>query len=312
MEDTHGLYVRVRGSMGYLFVDVTDMVGACGRDADPEQPFVWDVSFVNLAAADDRELKRACDCVGLRPEELEEMDVPMRLLALAQAAHDYGLKAPLDGGGAKRFEHARAAGIRAAQKYSDEALEERLDRVVNEIGSTARDFMRGDSLAGLKRAAEDVVCRGAEATPEQALMMKMYAACGGQTLGGVTEESRELSVNCAIAVSAMGGGGQVMGQRTLREAMMSLLEITRLEKFCVDAAALFKANGWTWGDGVAPGPLDIEVVLRQLVQTAYASIDEESGGSSACCSTGCLQARFNKWSSGWCGTLEVVPLSIFI
>jgi len=52
------------------------------------------------------------------------------------------------------------------------------DRVVNKLGSTARQFMHGDLWGRLREIRDDP-----DATEDQKLMLKMYANAG-ITLGG--------------------------------------------------------------------------------------------------------------------------------
>ena len=130
-------------------------------------------------------------------------------LVLLDACLSYGIYAPIDSddsdplwdedydepGEDDELAHQILESARLlAEQYIGEdgyaALQVRLDRPVNAIGSTARDFGRGDSLAGLRRTA-DAVLRGEvspdEVDPSKALMLKMYAATGGWTLGSGVE-----------------------------------------------------------------------------------------------------------------------------
>jgi hypothetical protein len=68
------------------------------------------------------------------------------------------------------------------------AVAAKMAREVNRIGSTAADFMRGDSLAGLRTKA-DALLRGEDVSlsKEDSLMLRMYGAAGGRTLGGAIE-----------------------------------------------------------------------------------------------------------------------------
>jgi len=76
---------------------------------------------------------------------------------IVECCAQYGLGAPLEQFCGKRSINVRAEARRFAEQcMKDAALVERqLDRPVNAIGSTARDFGRGDITAGLHRAPFD-------------------------------------------------------------------------------------------------------------------------------------------------------------
>ena len=63
-----------------------------------------------------------------------------------------------------------------------------LNSPANKLGATWEDIMDGDALALLRRKAEDVICgKSVELSTEESIVLKMYGACGGQTLGGKVE-----------------------------------------------------------------------------------------------------------------------------
>ncbi len=72
----------------------------------------------------------------------------------------------------------RKAGMRLAESYmrDETARETALDRPVNRIGSTAREYGTGDIWSAMRRNADD---------PVVAILRKCYAASEGRTLGGV-------------------------------------------------------------------------------------------------------------------------------
>jgi len=195
-EDTCGKYCKPLVEPGkaahqYVFVDVTDMEDACGRDWHDSgmEQFLWDVSLVDIFAASKEvqaDALRSCGIQGEVNDLLREKDFVQAYSLMADALHDYGAKAPLDSGSSRNFEWSRARGIRRAEEIlKEELFEELLDKPSNKIGSTARDFMAGDVLAGLRRYADDV--QKGERKPDcpmSNIMLHVYAATGGRTLGG--------------------------------------------------------------------------------------------------------------------------------
>ena len=71
---------------------------------------------------------------------------------------------------------------------SPEAIETALNKPVNALGATARDFGRGDPMAPL-RAKADAMLRGENVllSTSESIILKMYSASNGQTLGGTVK-----------------------------------------------------------------------------------------------------------------------------
>jgi hypothetical protein len=109
---------------------------------------------------------------------------------LVECLVGYGVSAPMGSEEGTHPTHVRAAARRLADELmaDEKRAEAALAKPVNKIGSTARDFGRGDSLAGLRRVSEKLL-RGedVEVDTSMSLMLRMYAASNGQTLGGVKE-----------------------------------------------------------------------------------------------------------------------------
>jgi hypothetical protein len=203
-EDTHAVYCKsLTGEAGkvahrYLFVEVTDMQDACGDDwrGGGGDQFVWEVQLVDVLGVDASVWNSALDYCGqqdyyaemVADEELDDGEKLGKLFPLlADALRTHGTRAPLDDDSAPRFGWAVSRGVKRAEEIlADERLmEDLLDRPVNRIGSSARDFMGGDCLAGLRRYAGDVQDgERAPDCPASNLMLKMYGAAGGRTLGG--------------------------------------------------------------------------------------------------------------------------------
>lgn len=180
-------------TLAWYVLDFVNMWDATGDDSGPQ--YVCEVNYVDLKVVPDREMASALRSCGPSQEDLEGMSKKDQMFAIMVALHDYGIKAPLHTVEGSRADSVRAEARRYAEDcMSDPALmESSLDRTVNKIGSSARDFMYGDIDAGLRRAAEDIAAGRRAPTTEERILMKMYAASGGQTLGGKTPESVALS-----------------------------------------------------------------------------------------------------------------------
>ena len=67
-------------------------------------------------------------------------------------------------------------------------VEEKLDETFNKVGATYRDMLQGDPIAPLRRKAEQII--GGEdvsLSESERMILNMYGASGGQTLGGKQE-----------------------------------------------------------------------------------------------------------------------------
>jgi len=76
-------------------------------------------------------------------------------------------------------------------------LDEKLAMPANKLGATFEDFLDGDSLAPLRQKAADILCgKTVDLSPEESILLKMYGAAQGQTLGGKVES--ELAVAAVL------------------------------------------------------------------------------------------------------------------
>jgi hypothetical protein len=171
----------------YLFIRIMDLVDAMGVAEAPSW-FDGRLSLVDLIEASPEDLLRAADSCGLdlSLEYLRRNHASVHL-SLAEACHDYGLLAPLasdDTGplGRKadcwsspdeswpRFVHMRARLRRQAEAF-EAGDESALDRVVNQLGQTAREYARGieGTWEALRRIKSDP-----NATDQQKLVIRMY------------------------------------------------------------------------------------------------------------------------------------------
>lgn len=179
----------------YIFIEVTDLVDACGKDAT--ERWVASVSVVDLIEATPKTMAEAiqyCGYVG----EIDFKKSEDRL-QLAEMLFSAGAKAPMwekcggkvtednlyDSPGethpAFRTLRSQAHLYAKAELFNEDHRNELLDsKVVNKVGQTAREFAAGSE--GLWTALRRIKKMGVEATPEQQIILKMYRGAG-QTLG---------------------------------------------------------------------------------------------------------------------------------
>ena len=186
------LWVRESGEK-FIFVEIIDMVDACGRDATMELCASVDiVAPSDLSPTTIQSAIQSCGWMGA------DVDNPLHL---AEILHSYGAKAPMwseDGGksaeesdglsvdeDSEEFEALLFAALEEAETYLDDAFtEQALDsRVVNNLGQTARQFMDGHE--GLYETLIDIKRKGDKATPDQQLALKMYQNAGATLAGPI-------------------------------------------------------------------------------------------------------------------------------
>jgi hypothetical protein len=149
-----GRWARHIDGTRYHVIRFDNMIEACGRDADPSQPYACDLHEVDIASEN---LQSALDYCGLDADEMAERQEPGKQWALVEALSSSGAYAPLwqDGG---RNAHAmlRVAKRESRQLSADsEAYEARMNRPVNRIGSTAREYQAGDTQSAILRGLAD-------------------------------------------------------------------------------------------------------------------------------------------------------------
>ena len=154
---------------GAWFVLVFEnMYDCCGEDdcrRDGQEQYICDVKRLHLGEIPDDELTSALKYYGYRLEDagvVNEHDSEMVAardadhfeLVLVECCLSYGLGAPLDSeSGDHRPVNIRARARKIAEGYMRDAerLETALDRPVNAIGSTAREYGCGDVSAAMSR-----------------------------------------------------------------------------------------------------------------------------------------------------------------
>jgi hypothetical protein len=154
MDDTNYLCAAKMPSGAFVFVEVTDMDDACGRDNEEKPPFVMEVSLVDLSVIDEETLRSALDSCGW--EGMEDEDGNLSDLVRAEACFQHGNKAPMHSADGGAFKGLIAEGKREATLLanSDRELAKRMGRTVNRMGSTAAEYMRGDLMPGMVRGVE--------------------------------------------------------------------------------------------------------------------------------------------------------------
>jgi hypothetical protein len=148
----------------FHFIDVTDMDEACGKDNEGQPRYVVELCEVDLDTMPDKLIKQSLDSCGWE-DMLNEPPV------IADALRSYGRRAPLHSVTTNNV----GKGVAECRKESYQlcaqpgALEERLSKPANQLGSTAREFMFGDIHSAMARGVR-AGDKGAE------LMAKMYGA----------------------------------------------------------------------------------------------------------------------------------------
>lgn len=144
--DESGIRIKPAGGRKFIAIRWDDIHAATGEDHGPRH--VFEVVMVDLDAIGEENIASALRSCG--PGEDEELPD----IGVAEACISYGCHAPLashEGGNRRAL--FRAARQDAETFIEDEdALEDRLDGApVNAMGSTPREFMRGDFDSALAR-----------------------------------------------------------------------------------------------------------------------------------------------------------------
>ena len=155
-DDDDLLEVKQVGARKYIFLEVLDTRTYTGKGR-----FYVEVSCVDLDEVPPQGIEEALRLYGMEEEDISN-------LGAAECCHGYGYKAVLGGENAGGAVVARRAGRRIA-KEAIEDLDEAMERTCNALGSTAREYMRGDIFSALGRGC-------AEGQPNARLVAKMYGA----------------------------------------------------------------------------------------------------------------------------------------
>lgn len=148
MLDYGGKNMRHTTGKQFQFVELINMDEACGRDNDGQPKYVVELRMVDLNALSDSTIKSALNCCGQDGRDLPNM-------AVAECCDSYGAHAPLESYSGNNARKLLRQAYRAANEYLDSsALESALEKPVNKIGSSAREFMNGDFMPAIQRGCE--------------------------------------------------------------------------------------------------------------------------------------------------------------
>lgn len=169
--DYHGKWARRAPDGSYYVLDWTNMIDACGCDAEGGPEYVCEVKRVDLDDLSPETIAQALACVGMRLLGNDSIvtdgadrvvatadDRERHSLVLVEACTSYGCAQPIESfSGSEYPARIRAKARRYAESLMKDAprLQERLERPVNKIGSTAREYGRGDIDAALNRGPFD-------------------------------------------------------------------------------------------------------------------------------------------------------------
>lgn len=125
----------------------------CAEWGDGATGYHCDLAEVDIACDPER-LESAMQCVGL---DLAEVDEKYHALAKVEALASYGAAAPLWQDGGTNAHALMRAGKRESRELeaSAERYEAAMDRPVNKIGSTAREYAAGDLNSAILRGLAD-------------------------------------------------------------------------------------------------------------------------------------------------------------
>lgn len=175
------MWARKAKDGAWFVLRFTDLLDAGGKEFE-DMPFECDVRRIHLKEIPEAEVDSALRSCGWRwmkdgddtilvNDQGDTMAATLKAgdrltLAAVEMCVGYGLGAPLYTATGKRWLHVRAEARREAESLMRDAsaLDAALDRPVNAIGSTAREYGNGDISSALARGP---------VTPEKALMRKL-------------------------------------------------------------------------------------------------------------------------------------------
>jgi hypothetical protein len=144
-DDSTALYVRQVTTRRFHYIEVIDMDDACGRANEGHSRYAGSLSEVNLNQVSPEQLREAREARGW--DAMPDTDE-----ASAEACNSHGNKAPLHEVSTGSRDKAFRACRKESYRLDDDTLyAEALDRPVNALGSTAREYARGDFDSALAR-----------------------------------------------------------------------------------------------------------------------------------------------------------------
>jgi len=162
-KDYGGRWARHVGGTRYHVIRFDNLEDCMGSDA----PTAYSCDLQEVDVTSDQ-LTDALKCCGWDELDSDRLTAPQMELAKAESLSSYGAYAPLwSDSGANAHKLIREAKRQSRLLSSDaEAYEAAMDRPVNRIGSTAREFQAGD--------IQSAVLRGVAAgDPAAEIMLKM-------------------------------------------------------------------------------------------------------------------------------------------
>ncbi len=182
LDDTDTKAIRKVEGRRFHCIELTDLVDACGEnDADQMGgKFNVELREVDLDTMPDQQINsalRSCGWILTDGQITNEYDgsevgtIKQTDEILAECCADYGCAAPLfsniGNNRGKLYCEARAESYRLSK--NNEAYEAQMNRPVNALGSTAREYGQGDLNSALVRGIQND-------NPNAKIMAKMYGA----------------------------------------------------------------------------------------------------------------------------------------
>ena len=164
MYDDSGTFKECRkvGDRQYQVIEVLDLYEWMGERDTDESGDRWsgDLSFIDINEVPEKKMESAKRSCGWDNMDMHHDE------SIVEMLHSYGCKAPI-GDCRDTTERKCKHSMRHEAMEALTDLEDRLEKTVNKIGSTAREFMQGNIMGGLRRSVE-------AGQPEARLMAKMY------------------------------------------------------------------------------------------------------------------------------------------
>ena len=167
-EDENQLYVRQpeKGIDRFHFIQVIDMVAACGRDNKGHPKYIGELAEVDLDLITQKQKNRALESCGWTPGT----DAPLNPAELADRCWEYGTKAPLFSVSTNVKRDAYRLCAKESIRLDDPAEHhETMMGICNGIGNSRLEYMQGDTLSAVARG----VSKG---DTKACIFAKMYGA----------------------------------------------------------------------------------------------------------------------------------------
>jgi hypothetical protein len=149
-EDEDQLWIRQpeKGVDRFHFIQVIDMVAACGKDNKCHPKYVGELCEVDLDLITQKQKNRALESCGWTPGT----DAPLEPAELADRCREYGTKAPLFSVSTNVKRDAYRLCAKESIRLDDPAEHhEIMMGICNGIGNTRIEYMQGDTLSAVAR-----------------------------------------------------------------------------------------------------------------------------------------------------------------